>query len=185
LHEYPNNVIAFCADRGRGKTTAMLSFSNALEALGTSPENSPQKLWGTLPAMEQPLNARFEVMAPIDPAAMENTDSVLQQIISQLFENFCREAKRRSRYESGGKKCDREELSDKFQKCAQAIDALYKSEKTPDTLIEDELDKIAEIGQSGKLLLLLHEMINKYLDFMQNDEGPKRCLVVQIDDADM
>ena len=135
--------------------------------------------------MEQPLNARFEVMAPIDPAAMENTDSVLQQIISQLFENFCREAKRRSRYESGGKKCDREELSDKFQKCAQAIDALYKSEKTPDTLIEDELDKIAEIGQSGKLLLLLHEMINKYLDFMQNDEGPKRCLVVQIDDADM
>ncbi len=185
LHEYPNNVIAFCADRGRGKTTAMLSFSNALEALGNSPENRPQDFWGTLPAVEHPLDARFEVMAPIDPAAMENTDSVLQQIISQLFENFCREAKRRSRYESGGKKCDREELSDKFQKCAQAIDALYKSEKTPDTLIEDELDKIAEIGQSGKLLLLLHEMINKYLDFMQNDEGPKRCLVVQIDDADM
>ena len=185
LHEYPNNVIAFCADRGRGKTTAMLSFSNALEALGNSPENRPQDFWGTLPAVEHPLDARFEVMAPIDPAAMENTDSVLQQIISQLFENFCREAKRRSRYESGGKKCDREELSDKFQKCAQAIDALYKSEKTPDTLIEDELDKIAEIGQSGKLLLLLHEMINKYLDFMQNDEGPKLCLVVQIDDADM
>ena len=38
LHEYPNNVIAFCADRGRGKTTAMLSFSGALEAL-----SDPQK----------------------------------------------------------------------------------------------------------------------------------------------
>ena len=185
LHEYPNNVIAFCADRGRGKTTAMLSFSNALEALGNSPENRPQDFWGTLPAVEHPLDARFEVMAPIDPAAMENTDSVLQQIISQLFENFCREAKHRSRYDSGRKNSDRDDLANRFQKCAQAIDALYKGEKTPDTLIEDELDKIAEIGQSGKLLLLLHEMIDKYLDFMQSDEGPKRCLVVQIDDADM
>ena len=81
LHEYPNNVIAFCADRGRGKTTAMLSFSNALEALGSSLENSPQNFWGTLPATEQPVDARFEVMAPIDPASMENTESVLQQII--------------------------------------------------------------------------------------------------------
>ena len=68
LQEYPNNVIAFCADRGRGKTTAMLSFSNALETLDDSPKNSPLSFWGTLPPMEQPLNARFEVMAPIDPA---------------------------------------------------------------------------------------------------------------------
>lgn len=185
LHEYPNNVIAFCADRGRGKTTAMLSFSNALEALGSSPENSPQNFWGTLPATEQPVDARFEVMAPIDPASMENTESVLQQIISQLFENFCRKAKHISRYESSGKNFDRDALANRFQKCAQAIDALYKSEKMQDTLIEDELDRIAEIGQSGKLLLLLHELIEKYLDFMQCGEGVKRCLVVQIDDADM
>ena len=185
LREYPSNVIAFCADRGRGKTTAMLSFSNALETLGISLENSPLNFWGTFPGVTQPLDARFEVMAPIDPASMENTESVLQQIISQLFENFCRKAKHKSRYESGNKDCDRDALADKFQQCAQAIDALYKSGKSPDALIEDELDKIAEIGQSGKLLLLLHELIEKYLGFMQCGEGPKCYLVVQIDDADM
>lgn len=185
LREYPNNVIAFCADRGRGKTTAMLSFSNALEALGNSLESSPKKFWENVIDNEQLLDARFEVMAPIDPASMENTDSVLQQILSQMFENFCRRVKCKSRYESGGRDCDRDALSDKFQKCAQAIDSLYKAEKGPDTLIEDELDKIAEIGQSGKLLLLLHELVDKYLEFMQCGEGPKRCLVVQIDDADM
>lgn len=185
LREYPNNVIAFCADRGRGKTTAMLSFSNALEALGNSPEGSPKKFWENVVDNEQLLDARFEVMAPIDPASMENTDSVLQQILSQMFENFCRRVKCKSRYESGSKDCDRDALSDKFQKCAQAIDSLYKAEKGPGTLIEDELDKIAEIGQSGKLLLLLHELIDKYLEFMQCGEEPKRCLVVQIDDADM
>lgn len=185
LHEYPNNVIAFCADRGRGKTTAMLSFSNALETLGNSPENSPHSFWDTLPDIEKPLNARFEVIAPIDPASMENTESVLQQIISLLFENFCRKSKDRSYCGYSNKNCDRDALAEKFQQCAQAIDALYKSERIPGTLIEDELDKIAEIGQSGKLLLLLHELTEMYLDYMQCSNDPTRCLVIQIDDADM
>lgn len=183
LHKYPNNIISFCADRGRGKTTAMLSFSNALERLGDSEKNS-SKFWGDIPDKDQIMDVRFEVMAPIDPASMENSDSVLQQIISQLFENFCRKIKDNSYYESGGRDFDRDNLSDYFQQCAQAIDSLYKDSKTRDTLIEDELDKIAEIGQSAKLLLLLHELIDKYLDFMRG-KGSNCCLVVQIDDADM
>lgn len=184
LHKYPNNVIAFCADRGRGKTTAMLSFSNALEMLGASEKGDPLKFWDNILDKERILAVRFEVMASIDPASMENSESVLEQIISQLFENFCRKVKSKSRYESGGKNSDRDALSCMFQKCAQAIDALYKDPKTRDTLIEDELDKISEIGQSAKLLLLLHELIDKYLDFMRDKES-KCCLVVQIDDADM
>ena len=44
LRKYPNNVIAFCADRGRGKTTAMLSFSNALDALSGPKIDSLQHL---------------------------------------------------------------------------------------------------------------------------------------------
>lgn len=185
LHEYPNNVIAFCADRGRGKTTAMLSFSNALEALGNSSVRNAIRFWNNIPGTEKLLDAKFEVMAPIDPASMENTESVLQQILSQLFENFCRKVRHKSRYESANRDCEWKILSDKFQKCAEAIDSLYKSEKGPNVLIEDELDKIAEIGQSGKLLLLLHELIDGYLDFMRDVDEPMRWLVVQIDDADM
>lgn len=184
LHKYPGNVIAFCADRGRGKTTAMLSFSNALEMLGNSENGNPSNFWGDIPDKDQILGVRFEVMAPIDPASMENSESVLQQIISQLFENLCRKIKSNSHYESGGKNSDQDVLLDCFQQCAQAIDSLYKDPKTRDTLIEDELDKIAEIGKSAKLLLLLHELIDKYLDFMRGKDS-KCCLVVQIDDADM
>lgn len=184
LHEYPNNLIAFCADRGRGKTTAMLSFSNALEMIGSTSNGDPQNFWGNIPRKEQVLETRFEVMSPIDSASMENSESVLQQIISQLFENFCVMAKNHSRYESGISNRNHDALADKFQKCAQAIDSLYADPKARDTLIEDELDKIAEIGQSGKLLLLLHELIDEYLAYMRG-ENTKCCLVVQIDDSDM
>lgn len=185
LHKYPNNVIAFCADRGRGKTTAMLSFSNALEMMNDCQKGHPETFWGTIPGCSNPLDVRFEVMAPIDPASMENSESVLQQIISQLFENFCKEIKRnRHIYEAGMKDCNFDVISDKFQKCAQAIDSLYKDPKSRTNLIEDELDQIAEIGQSGKLLLLLHELINDYLDFMR-DKDTTWYLVIQIDDADM
>lgn len=185
LHEYPNNVIAFCADRGRGKTTAMLSFSGALEALGDPQEGFSRAFWGNVSGDEKPLKVRFEVMAPIDPASMENSESVLQQIISQLFENFCKELKNRHRFrEYGVKDYDPDIIADKFRKCAQAIDSLYKDPQNRNRLIEDELDQIAEIGQSGKLLLLLHELIDSYLNFICGKDT-ECCLVVQIDDADM
>lgn len=188
LHEYPNNVIAFCADRGRGKTTAMLSFSNALEILGDGKKDDFAAFWGELlqntSAPYELRETRFEVMSSIDPASMENSESVLQQVISQLYESFCRKIRSFSPYESHEKEHDRDALSAKFQKCAQAIDALYADPKQRDTFIEDELDKIAEMGQSAKLLLLLHELIDAYLDFVR-DPKTNCCLVVQIDDADM
>lgn len=188
LHEYPNNVIAFCADRGRGKTTAMLSFSNALELLGDGKKDDSAAFWGDLlqntSAPYELLGTRFEVMSSIDPASMENSESVLQQVISQLYENFCRKIRSFSPYESHEKEHDCDALSAKFQKCAQAIDALYADPKQRDTFIEDELDKIAEMGQSAKLLLLLHELVDAYLDFVR-DPKTNCCLVVQIDDADM
>lgn len=188
LHEYPNNVIAFCADRGRGKTTAMLSFSNALEILGDGKKDDSAAFWGELlqntSAPYELRETRFEVMSSIDPASMENSESVLQQVISQLYENYCRKIRSFSPYESHEKEHDRDALSAKFQKCAQAIDALYADPKQRDTFIEDELDKIAEMGQSAKLLLLLHELVDAYLDFVR-DPKTNCCLVVQIDDADM
>lgn len=188
LHEYPNNVIAFCADRGRGKTTAMLSFSNALEILGDGKKDASAAFWGELlqntSAPYELLETQFEVMSSIDPASMENSESVLQQVISQLYENFCRKIRRFPPYESHEKEHDCDALSAKFQKCAQAIDALYADPKQRDTFIEDELDKIAEMGQSAKLLLLLNELIDAYLDFVR-DPQTNCCLVVQIDDADM
>lgn len=188
LHEYPNNVIAFCADRGRGKTTAMLSFSNALELLGDGKKDDSAAFWGDLlqntSAPYELLGTRFEVMSSIDPASMENSESVLQQVISQLYENFCRKIRSFSPYESHEKEHDCDALSAMFQKCAQAIDALYADPKQRDTFIEDELDKIAEMGQSAKLLLLLHELVDAYLDFVR-DPKTNCCLVVQIDDADM
>ena len=185
LREYPNNVIAFCADRGRGKTTAMLSFSNALEALSDPPKSgsATSLFWGDIATINDDLqNIRFEVLSPVDPAAMENSESVLQQIISQMFENVCK--KINYRVETGVDNRAFDDISDKFQKCAQAIDSLYKDPKTRTSLIEDELEQIAEMGESAKLLLLLHELVDRYLDFMCGKDA-KRCLVVQIDDADM
>lgn len=34
--QYHNNIVAFCADRGQGKTSAMLSMAEALRQIGDS-----------------------------------------------------------------------------------------------------------------------------------------------------
>lgn len=185
LREYPNNVIAFCADRGRGKTTAMLSFSNALEELSDpqKSDSTPSLFWRDIATINDNLqNIRFEVLSPVDPAAMENSESVLQQVISQMFENVCKKIS--DCVATGVDTHDFDDISDKFQKCAQAIDSLYKDPKARTSLIEDELEQIAEMGDSAKLLLLLHDLVDRYLDFMCGKDA-KCCLVVQIDDADM
>lgn len=176
LHRFPNNVIAFCADRGRGKTTAMLSFSQALES-------ADDGFWRGGAGGQKIPDVNFEVMAPIDPAAMENSESVLQQVISQLFEKFCKIANENV-YLTNASDRSHELVSEKFQRCAQAIDSLYKNPEKRDNLVECELDQTAEMGECAILLLLLHELVESYLKFVCK-KGDGTYLVVQIDDADM
>ena len=49
-YEFPNNIIAFCGERGEGKTSAMRTFAHALENLHNTKKNySPQDVeafWG-------------------------------------------------------------------------------------------------------------------------------------------
>src|SRR5699024_3869998 len=120
----------------------MLSFSNALDAL-SGPQNrfsATSSFWRNISEAKDNLrDFRFEVLAPVDPAAMENSESVLQQIISQMFENVC--MKINSHIEAGTDNHNFNQLAGKFQKCAQAIDSLYKDPKNRTNLIEDELDQ--------------------------------------------
>ena len=186
LHEYPSNVIAFCADRGRGKTTAMLSFANALEKLGKPKEGiSYESFWQGVPEISDVLGVRFEVMSPIDPASMENSESVLQLVLSQMFENFCKKVKQtRIGCEYDLQDDIIADIFNKFQQSARSIDSLYCDSASTNRVVEDELDQIAEMGQSSKLLLQLNDLVCTYLNFIQGDDL-LTYLVLQIDDADM
>lgn len=77
VYGYCHNIIAFSGSRGQGKTSAMLSFSKALENSFPSKE----ALW-----LDSPLSkCRFTVLPPIDPTVLEQDQSILAVILSRMY----------------------------------------------------------------------------------------------------
>lgn len=197
-----NNIIAFCADRGQGKTTAMRSFSRELEnCTGLSqtqrcPRRFPEcqgptqgcpgysDFWtkGCLPPMH--------FIECIDPTMMSKSDTIIKVILSRMFNRVSQMEKERDKENArigdfGGHRVnlrDQEKLLDQFQKCFHDAEILSGETRHEDWRAEDDLEKMAELGDSSHLLVSMCRLIHLYLDYMGTGEG---YLVIRIDDADM
>ena len=195
LRGYPNNFIAFCADRGHGKTSAMLSFSKAL----TNPDKDVTFWKENMDAL------RFFALESIDPTVLENTDHIIPTIISRMFVEFTRQASAlhnhlsadSSTYYNREKPVSHHELRDQqqrllnlFQECYRLADEQKDNKKRSDNY--DDLQLLADRGDSSNFKVRFWELVKEYLYFMEKGSGSlsgSNCLnsflVIQIDDADM
>lgn len=182
---YPNNIIAFCAERGWGKTSAMTSFSHALQEL----EKDPDRTMGDFYAGDnaQICRYRYEVIERIDPTMMEDGDSLLKIVLSKLFIRVkeCIHSREPLPFASENteeKYATYNKLLGQFQKCFHDLEVLErdKSRKNEDI---DELEQIVDISDSSNMRGSLFRLIRNVLNFLGN--GNKSYLVLQIDDADL
>lgn len=177
LAGYPNNFIAFCAGRGQGKTSAMVSFSTAMRRLDE--ENGQKEFWG-----ESIAKSDFYVLDPIDPTMMSQGDSILRIVISRMFECYDREEQRRRDWHSFPE--DKEpELLNEFRQCYRSLDVLQKGRDLQDCY--DDLEYIADLGDSSHMKETFQHLVSLFLDLISWEKGGKnqRFLVLQIDDADL
>jgi len=192
LMGYPNNVVAFCAKRGQGKTSAMLSMSKALAKMGGGECPGARAFWtGTSEAEKESHMVHshsFCVIEPIDPTTMERNDSVLRNILSRLFNRFCEiwKDREKSSYNVCGYNMDRNQDMDqgrnsllrKFSTCFQRLDELKQSPAANQEY--DDLDRLSEVGDSVRMKQSLSDLVMEFLKFTGFD-----FLVIQIDDADL
>lgn len=206
LRGYPNNIIAFSADRGYGKTSAMLSFSTALQTLGRQSDSSFQKIWWNPDFWPKNLlNLHFFVLDPIDPTVLENTDSILPVIISRMFLEFTNHARKMRPASPGGEAAyasrnysyfqqdlreRQQQLLQKFQDCYRLADDHKDTKRRSENY--DDLQLLADRGDSSNFKEHFAELVYSYLNFMSlvpsGPSAPNRrdaFLVIQIDDADM
>lgn len=158
----PNNIIAFCAHRGQGKTTAMKSFARFLAKKSTE--------------------ADFIVLDSVDPAALDSGESIVRVVLSRLFYKLQEKCEKQDNYEFLGKR----EIMELFSKCYRAIDHINGS-KTVDR-DEDDLEALASLGNSSRLKKNLQELIELLLETFLNDKKERkasRFLVIPIDDVDI
>lgn len=176
--DFSNNIIAFSGDRGQGKSSAMLSFSNFLLYKYT---DKNKVFLG-----EKICKADFTVLDRIDPTKFEIGDNILTVILAKIFHIFCKEW-------DVSEKSDialRSELLELFQICYKEIDTIKRNSDDNKSFIGNDLDRLSKIGDSANLKEHLFKLIEKYFDFhckVKNKyiSKEKHFLVIQLDDTDL
>lgn len=196
ISNYPNNILPFCAERGQGKTSAMLSVSRALREIGSC-NNKQVEFWNRkevnpyFDPVNPVLNTRFEVLDPIDPTMMEKSDSIIKNVISKMFKTAEYKWERYIKgnfYNKHDKDFDaalKEKMLSKFVECFRAVDHLNKDDVNSSTSYDD-LHMLAEYGDSTNFKQSLSELVELYLKFTDFGSNQSNAvLVIQIDDADL
>ena len=165
--EHLNNIIAFCGERGQGKSSAMIQFTYSLK--------------------EDP---GMEVLDTIDPTAMETVHDILDIVISRMFERYRQDKKHMHQntsplHEKRVINLDHDQslkMSALFQKVHKNLAVLKNSEN----FIKDEyvyngsIQNLADIADSMKLRHDVQTLIKEYLKYRD-----KKILVICLDDLDL
>lgn len=180
--ETENNIIAFCGERGEGKSSAMFTFINAVV-------NEKEQKESTIFAQcENVKNTVFSEPIVIDPSAFDNVHNVLDIIIASIYQKFS------DKYDVSPEGFDnyrREQLLNEFQKVYKDISLL----NDPAKMLEEEYDyegsieKISKMGESLRLRRDLSNLVKLYLDYMMPEDSrnqyTSKKLLIAVDDLDM
>lgn len=184
LNEYENNIIAFCGERGEGKSSAMLTFINSLYT------NLPKALQGEdkfYEKYQELYKVHFSEPIIIDPSQFDDVHNILDIVLAKIYRNFSR------RYEEDNRCVDEfdiNRLQNQFQKVYREVSMINNQSK----MLDDEFDyegnigKLSKLGESTDLKEDLQELIKQYLEFAKkcsNRENGKERLIIAIDDLDL
>lgn len=160
-----NNIIAFCGERGQGKTSAMLSFLGIL-----SQEKIQDK-------------KTYYIMDVIDPTNLEKNDNILMLILSCIFRDFKKGWKNKSNNDIDN---SNNKILSYFQKAYHHISIIKSSESSNarDTFdFDDVMNTLDKYGDSTELCVVFKDLIREFLKFSGYPEDS--YFVVQIDDTDL
>ena len=194
-----NNVIAFCANRGYGKTSAMLSFIKGIKNAGNAQntyddevnsenERKLKHYWDGTRASQ----CLFDILDPIDPTSMEKDDSLLKMVLARMFARFSSHCENGQRQHSTHNSYatdtawenDKRVLMDHFLRCFYSAAQLHSNEKIVVGDLEDMLEHITQNGDGANLRGMLFKLIEHYLNFIYGATS-NAYLIIPIDDADL
>lgn len=165
--EHLNNLIAFCGERGQGKSSAMIQFTRKLRECN-----------------------QIEVLNTIDPTAMETVHDILDIVVSRMFESYRNDRANMNYtgddfYDQGIISLNKDqqlEMSGLFQKVHKNLAILKNSDK----FIKDEyiysgsIQNLADIADSMKIKQDMEKLVKEYLAYRK-----RKIIVVSLDDLDL
>lgn len=185
LYGYANNIIAFCGNRGQGKTSAMLSFTSAL---GFRSHGYMMDRWNN--DYERELNAytrgrKFFILPPIDPTMLKEQGNVIGLVLANLLteiEERWEFPKKSTPAPHGGKPLEAKkyEILRTFQNCLVGL-SMERREAAERKM---DFDNFAQSNDVFALKNNIHDIILHLFELL-DWERKESFLVVQLDDTDM
>lgn len=168
-----SNVIAFCADRGEGKTSCMQTIAGLLTI-----EERYDKFKEEIPEANVFTNINpkdLHRLAIIDPAFFDEKHNIIELITGMMYETLQEE----------NEDCNKHTVSDttklvaKFRDVQKSLEYIEKASST-EAPIYDALEKVQTLSQG----LILRQKIDELMDLYLKYIGKER-LVVCVDDIDL
>ena len=131
------SILAFCGDRGEGKSSCMESVRNML--LKKEEENIATFMGDNYPSIR---DATFHILETIDPAFFDKHHNVLEFVLGQMFTMFKTEIAKLSAEDKKRKRDDINSLQERFHKAKWCLTQMEKDLQSSYDPIE-ELDSLA------------------------------------------
>lgn len=175
-----SNIVAFCGDRGEGKTSALMTTREILLGGKTFEEADDAQI---LPKNKHFKENTFKVLRLIDPAFFDNKHNLLELLIGQMYS----EVKQHNSMLAKSGECDElcasgdlvkhKNLIKYFQKVRTSLAIIHKaSEKNA----YDNLEEIDELAAGIELKENLRCLLKLYADYFHKDR-----VLICIDDLDL
>ena len=175
-----SNIVAFCGDRGEGKTSALMTTREILLGGKTYEEAGKANI---LPNDRHFKENTFKVLRLIDPAFFDNKHNLLELLIGQMYS----EVKQHNSMLAKSGECDElcasgdlvkhKNLIKYFQKVRTSLAIIHKaSEKNA----YDNLEEIDELAAGIELKENLRCLLKLYADYFHKDR-----VLICIDDLDL
>lgn len=160
------NVVAFCGERGEGKTSCMLTV---MDILNHTDRDAAKPILDSQTALSQLHRSRLAVLPLIDPAFFDKWHNVAELVLGQMYLEVTRRASR----DTYGENCA---LYEAFEKAKRSIDNIRHNSSGE----WDELQAISDLAAGMELRECLRDLVRLYLRQKGTD-----ALVVAIDDIDL
>lgn len=160
-----SNIIAFCGDRGEGKTSCMRSFMELLKN-----DSELHKFESILPFKADDV----EILDVIDPAFFDKKHNLIELVLGQMYGKISGKSIQNADYSA--KLNERNNLLRYFQKAKRHLGHLEKEKRE----LYDELEELDALSAGVKLEECIGLLFEEYLKF-QNKEK----IVLAIDDLDL
>ena len=164
-----SRIIAFCGDRGAGKTSCMMSVRHAI---ANCEEPSIKTYLRTNGLKSADLS--FDILNPIDPSFFDESHNILELVLGQMYLHF----KDRRAALKEQKELNNREV-EKVRVCFDAVKRSLSLISGSSQQMFDKLEELENLSVAMSLHDRLKDLLKAYLKFMK-----KRRIVITIDDMD-